>query len=161
MDVHPFFFTPLRNYIMATVPLFKNRKNCCVVGVKGTQFKFMDGRYWTTDEIQIEELMHYAKTKQAGIFIDPKEPTIDTEATTPMDVMKKKIIAEYLASQAEVKDAGNYHQSLQEQARAVVGTDESTVNGDNTMAVNKEIEQKVGTESPALAALKATAALKK
>ena len=87
---------------MATVPLFKNRKgNVSVCGNKGT-YAFANGRFWTVQEDQIEELVHLAKTRQGHIFIDPNEPDIDTEATSPMQVLEKKIISKFLASQASV-----------------------------------------------------------
>lgn len=145
---------------MATVPLFKiKRANCAYVGKSGTTYKFQGvphGKCWVTKPQEIEELMQAAKMGEAGIYVDPKESEIDTEHATPYEAMKKKIIQEYLNEQAKVKDVGSYDQSLAAQAAAVGGTDENILTG-SALAAKKNQAELTGTDSPALAALKATA----
>lgn len=145
---------------MATVPLFKiKRANCAFVGKSGTVYKFQGtphGRCWVTKKYEIEELLAAAEAGEAGIYIDPKEPELDTEAATPYDAMKKKIIQEYLQGMAQVKDAGSYDQSLAAQAKSVGGTDENVLTG-SALASQKNQAALTGQDSPALAALKATA----
>lgn len=146
---------------MALVPLFKiKRANCGFVGKSGTTYKFQGvphGKCWVTKEAEIAELMAAAKAGEAGIYIDPKEPEIDTAAATPYDAMKRKIIQEYLNEQGKIKDAGNYDQSLAAQAASVGGTDENILTG-SALASKKNHADLTGQDSPALAALKATAA---
>jgi len=145
---------------MATVPLFKiKRANCGYAGKSGTVYKFQGtphGKCWVTDKKQIEELLKAAEDGEAGIYIDPKESEIDTEAATPYDAMKRKIIQEYLVEQGKVKDAGDYDASLSAQVRSVAGTDENILTG-SALAAKKNQAELTGTDSPALAALKATA----
>lgn len=116
---------------MSTIPLFKNRHgNVAVVKGKHT-FHFNSGRYWPKDDAELKVLQELADRKGQGVYIDPNEPDIDPSAATPLDVMKKRIIAEYLADQAKIKDAGNYEApNLQKSAAS---TASSEVNG-NTLA---------------------------
>lgn len=148
---------------MATTTLFKHRKgNTTVVGAKGAMYHFqgVPGRYWARNKAEHEELMKLAETGEAGIYIDPKEPEIDTDATTPMEQMKRKIIAEFMAEQAKIKDVGEYDASLAAAARAVGGTDENVLTG-SALASAKNNAALTGQDSPALAAAKAAAAGKK
>lgn len=146
---------------MATVPLFKNKRaNCAVVGKSGTVYKFQGtphGRCWVTKESEIAELMALAKAGEAGIYIDDKEASVDPSAATPLEVMKKKIIQEYLAEQAKVKDAGTSIQNIHQQAAAVAGTDENVLTG-SALASQKNQATLTGQDSPALAAAKASLA---
>lgn len=143
---------------MAIVPLFKNKRaNCAVVGKSGITYRFQGtphGKCWVTKESEINELMEMARAGEAGIFIDPKEAELDTEAATPYEAMKKKIIAEYLQAQAQPKNAGEYDATLQAQARSVGGTDENVLTG-SALASQKNTAALTGQESPALAAAKA------
>lgn len=144
-----------------SVPLFKVRRpNCAIVGYSGITYKFQGsphGRCWTTKPKEIEELLKLVEAGEGGIYIDAAEPEIDPAAATPYDVMKKKIIAEYLANQRAVKDGGEYEQSIQSQARAVGGTDENILTG-SALAAAKNQAALTGQESPALAAAKAALA---
>lgn len=130
---------------MAVVPLFKNRHGNVAVVRAGMTIKFNSGRYFTTDERQLKLLTYLAKTKQQGVYIDPKEPEIDTEAATPMEVLKKKIINEYLAEQNKLGPASSYGsgQALGQS----VGTTASSTIMNNGMAEIVDAA-KTGTEGP-------------
>lgn len=91
---------------MALVPLFKNRKKyVAVVGKKGTTYRFVNHQFYSVQEEEIAELKKFAANKEAGIYIDPAEPEIDTDRSTPADRLKKKIIEEYLAEQGKLGQA--------------------------------------------------------
>lgn len=93
---------------MAIVPLFKNRRKYVnVVGKKGTTYRFVNHQFYSVRQEEIDELSAFVKNREAGVYIDPAEPEIDTERSTPADRMKKKIIDEYLASQGKLSEASS------------------------------------------------------
>jgi len=145
---------------MATVPLFKNRKGSVAVVRKGMRFNFNSGRYFTTKEKEITLLMLLAQHGEQGVYIDPKEPDIDTEAATPMAVLRKKFYKEFLEEQAKVTDAGSYV--------APTGQDIGAMNTSSNVLQGNQLAEKVAredadptpkdassasTKSPALSAL--------
>jgi hypothetical protein len=147
---------------MATVPLFKNRKGNVAVIRKGMRFNFNSGRYFTTKQREIDLLKLLAEHGEQGVYIDPKEPDIDTEAATPMAVLRKKFYKEFLEEQAKVTDAGKYH--------APTGQDIGAMNTASNVLQGNQLAEKVAledadpspkdassasTKSPALAALEA------
>lgn len=140
---------------MSSVPLFKNRHgNVCVV--KGNNmFNFNSGRFFTTDPEKIAILLKLAETRAQGVYIDPRESEIDPSAATPMEVLKKKHIAEYLAEQAKIRDLG---QSAQPKLQNSVGSTASSVIMSNSLAeavAQKAVEDALETPSePAAASLK-------
>lgn len=139
---------------MATVPLYKCRHGNVAIVRFGTTMNFNSGRYWTLDKRQNKILAWLAANRQQGVYIDPNEPEIDPNAATPYDVMKKKIIDEYLKEQGVLKDYGETN------AKAAInpmGTNSSPI-------MNNGAAEIVATEStqaaPANSALAALEALK-
>lgn len=113
---------------MSIVTLFKNIHGYVnVVISNGDTIPFVGGRYWTEDEERQAVLEKLAKRGEHGIFIDPSEPTVDTEAATPMEAMKKKIIQEYLREQGTVMDVGTYGNKGSQLGAGMVSTASSVV----------------------------------
>lgn len=81
---------------MPVVTLFKNRKGPVNVATpKGERIKFAGGMYFTHDKRIEDYLKELAENKECGVYIDPNQPSIDTDAMTPHDMLKAKIIREY------------------------------------------------------------------
>lgn len=80
----------------------------------GKHAAFVAGKYVTEIENEIKELMDEIKNEgrdkssHPHLYVDPTEKEIDTEAPSPIDVIKAKAVADYIASQADSnKDLGN------------------------------------------------------
>lgn len=133
---------------MTEVTLFKNSHGTVQCATTKGTFAFVGGRYFTTDPKMEEFFKTLAETHEHGIYIDPEEPTVDPEAATPMDALKKKIIAEHEATK---RTGGNSGVSSSDQSgiqQSVVTTADSEVNG----GIKPEGE-KPAAMSPALANL--------
>lgn len=91
---------------MAIVPLFKNRYGSVNVVRKGVTFPFNSGRYWTTNKEHIKLLQELADKGEQGIYIDNSEPEIDTEAASPMEVLRRQIIKEWQKQQQQIQQHG-------------------------------------------------------
>lgn len=145
---------------MAIVPLFKNRKKyVAVVGKKGTTYRFVNHQFYSVQEEEIAELKKFAANKEAGIYIDPDEPQIDTDRSTPADRLKQKIIKEYLAEQGKLGEASSYGTG-QALGQSVGTTASSTImnNGMAEIVESGKSEVEVPTQ-PAPSAVKPIGAL--
>lgn len=81
---------------MPVVTLFKNRKGPVNVATpKGERIKFANGMFFTHNKEHEEYLQGLADRKECGVYVDPNQPSIDTDAMTPHDMLKAKIIREY------------------------------------------------------------------
>lgn len=119
-----------------SVTLFKSRQgNCRLAMPDGELIHFVNGRYFTEDPEVEEFLKVQAAHPKTGIYIDTKETSIVPSEATPMAQMRKKIIEEYLAEQANVKDAGVSDTSGA--PGSVAGTDESGLNNSGALAAIK------------------------
>lgn len=77
---------------MAIVTLFKNEKDFINVSTpEGEVIRFVSGKYFTTNAKYAEYLQELADTNQCGVYVDPAEATIDTEASSPMEQLYAKI----------------------------------------------------------------------
>lgn len=118
---------------MAVVPLFKNKVANVGVIRSRYRFDFVGGRYFTTSLGEIEMLQKLAKNKEQGVYIDPNEPEVDTEACTPMDILRKQFYAEFLeemkAKEGKLVNAGTSSTSQEQLQAAVVSTQDSEING--------------------------------
>lgn len=81
------------------VPLFKCRTHGSVILEDGTLVAFANKQFYTQDARLIERLKVAASRGEFGIYIDPKDPTIDLDAATPMERLRKQIREELLAEQ--------------------------------------------------------------
>lgn len=96
------------------VTLFKtkNAKPYSIITPKGKKIPFMRGRFWTSDVEDQEYLQGLADRHECGIYVDPEEPTIDINNSTPELIARKRyrrqIIAELKkANQAKRVNPGN------------------------------------------------------
>lgn len=109
------------------VPLFKIRTLGSIILEDGTLIAFANKQYYTEDKEIIARLERAAARAEFGVFIDPKDPTIDMDAATPMERLRADILKQLLADQASGKIAAP-QASVSEavSAQASVGTTVST-----------------------------------
>jgi hypothetical protein len=74
----------------------------------GVQAPFINHKFITSNKDQITELTEEVNIGHPHIYIDPKESTIDSEALTPIELIKKQAKEEAIAElkAAMNKDAG-------------------------------------------------------
>lgn len=147
---------------MATVPLFKHRKQFInVTGASLRTYPFTNYRYFTVIAAEIAELTKLAESRACGIYIDPKEPVIDTEAADPVSKMKKDLREELLA---ELRSSGKLLESSDSKQEGlgqnVVNTASSTITNNSAAErveaerIAEKVEQTATAAlDPALAAL--------
>lgn len=147
---------------MAIVPLWKHRKTYVkVVGLSNRVYAFTNHQYFTTNEAEIAELQKLVDSGQSGIYIDEKQPTIDTEAATPMAQLEKSIrekLLEELAQQGRLVESSTSDQSAG--LEKVISTADSTING-NSAAEQVEQTRKEAQAAQQAAANPTLAALEK
>jgi hypothetical protein len=73
----------------------------------GKQAIFVNGVYRTDVQWEIDELMHEISLGHPHIAVDAEAPTIDSEMIDPMNALRAKIIAEFLAKEAKATDPNN------------------------------------------------------
>jgi len=94
---------------MAILKIFKAAVlNCSYLFKDGTQAAFLSGKYQTSDPKQIEELtaeivnVGISNSKHPMLYIDESEQEIDSNAPTPMELIRaqamKDAIAQLVAS---------------------------------------------------------------
>lgn len=143
------------------VPLFKQAKgNATVVLPNGRKIMFANGRYFTEETEIIETLVRMAKTKEAGVFIDPQEPDVDMFAATPLEQERKRIrrelLAELRANPSLLQDSsyGAGANRLNVSGTTDVVPEQLEVGQRTAAVVVENREQPAATASAALAALK-------
>lgn len=90
--------------------LFKSAvPSCKYIFKDGSTAIFVNGRFATDNEGQIEELKAEIKAKHPTIYVDAKEKVTSAAHQDPIASLRAKIIAEYEAEQAAKKgrDFGN------------------------------------------------------
>ena len=149
---------------MAIVPLFKHRKPFInVTGASLTKYQFTQHRYFTAEPAKIAELQKLVESRACGIYIDPKEPTIDTEASDPASMLKKsvreQVLAELRASGKLVEDSDSKQTGL---GANVVNTASSTItNNSAAERVEAQRQEQVAEAQAAAATDPALSALEK
>lgn len=112
---------------MAILTLYKNaRQGTNVVLKDGSVIGFVKGRYFTTNEEHKAELDWMASKGEAGVFIDENEPTVDTEAVTPLEIERRKAVEEFKKKYGLVETSGRVEIG---QPAQVLGADVSTEPG--------------------------------
>lgn len=151
---------------MAIVPLFKHRKkHIRVTGHSLKCYTFTNHRYFTIDEAQIAELKKLVATKACGIYIDPNEAEIDTEASDPISQLQKsmreQILQELRAGGKLLEDSTSDTSS---NMKAAVNTASSVVTPNAAAEANEDKRLEaladkqtaaIVASNPALAALEA------
>lgn len=135
---------------MAIVPLFKHRKQAVkLVGESGKTYVFRNGQYFSMLDADIAEMTKIAKSRLTGVYIDPDQPTIDTEAADPVSIMKKNLREQILMElAAEGKLAEASHSDQSPGLTKFTSTADSTINGNSAAEevakqelINKATEQ--------------------
>lgn len=85
---------------MAIQKLFKSRMPSCQYFFKdGSRADFVSGRFSTDDAEKISELELELTKNHPHIYIDDNEVEVDTAKQDPLEHLRTKFIAEYLAAQ--------------------------------------------------------------
>lgn len=113
---------------MAIQKLYKSRIPSCQYFFKdGSRADFVNSRFSTDDEDKIEQLDADLKKGHPHLYVDDNEVEVDTEKLDPMEHLKAKFIAEYLASQ-KAKEGTNFGNSTAD-AKAGMMTTAKLVEG--------------------------------
>lgn len=81
--------------------------NVTFLTAKAKSLHFFAGRFSTDNKDDIAELQKEVDSGHPQIYVDSKETTQVGDARTPEEILKAKIIQEYLADQKKKTDFGN------------------------------------------------------
>lgn len=107
---------------MAMLKLFKSTVPSCKTHLpNGKEINFIGGRYATDDSAEIEFFETEIKNHHPNFYIDAKEVEVDSVKVDPVEAIRKKAVADYLAAQAakEGTDTG----ATQELKKIVTSTE--------------------------------------
>jgi hypothetical protein len=93
------------NLYLSTFP------SCRYIYKDGTEAVFVNGKYATGEQNRIEELDAEVAARHPYIFTDKDKLQIDEKELDPMEALKKKIIAEAIASGEVVSSSSSSDQS--------------------------------------------------
>lgn len=84
--------------------------SCRFVFANGVVAEFVAGEFHTDEEYQISELQAEVDRKHPNLFRNPKKLEVDTDAIDPIEAIKQKAVADFIAEQKEKegRDFGNY-----------------------------------------------------
>ena len=97
---------------MAILHVFKSRiPSCKFLFKNGKEANFIGGKFMTDNESEIAELQAEVDLRHPHIYVDPEEAKVDSERVDPLEQIRMKAVAEYLAKQAAAvattNDRGN------------------------------------------------------
>ena len=85
---------------MAMLRLFKSTLPSCKTYLEsGKELNFVGGRYATDIEEEISFLETAIKAKHPNFFVDEAEVEIDSVRVDPVEAIRRKAIADYIAEQ--------------------------------------------------------------
>lgn len=123
----------------------------------GKEANFIGGKYATDVAAEIAALEEDIKLGHPHIYIDDSEKEIDTEQMDPIEQIKKKAIAEYLAAQSAALKPSNDRGTTEQGKLQGIGNSFSTamlaVGSDSGTAVND------GSQAPVAAPVASPSAL--
>lgn len=100
---------------MAMLKLYKSSiLSCKIHTTSGKEINFCSGRYATDDDEEIEFLEAQVKAKHPHIYVDDGELEVDSVKVDPVEAIRKKAIADYIAAQ-ESKVGTDFGKTEQEQ----------------------------------------------
>jgi len=142
---------------MAIHRMFKSTlKSCQYITADGTICGFVAGRFHTGDEKVIKELEQQIAAGHPHLYVDSAEVEVDTEMLDPIEQIKRKAIADYIAAQNAANrpenDRGNTVQGKLEGIvnSGVVGEGSSGSTGDMAGAISERLAAiKVASANPA------------
>lgn len=127
---------------MTEVTLFKNVHGCVNVALRsGQTVAFLEGRFFTTNKKLEAELTEAAKDGEFGVYVDVEAPTIDPDAATPMDQLKKKLRAEILAEMAASNVDTGTSILTEEQRQQAMATTDDLPGGVNTSLISQVLQE--------------------
>lgn len=135
------------------VTLFKVRGGHCNVVTKFGTFPFVAGRFFTTDPVIEEKMKALAEKGEHGLYIDTKDAKVDPSAATPADVLRKRIIEEFLAEQRKLAPMGSTHADPAAIQAAMSSTASSPAHGNSLAAQVSEVNKPEGGNGTTLDAL--------
>lgn len=91
----------IKNVFTSTLP------SCRFIFKGGKEAPFINGEYYTNDEIEIKELEAEIAASHPFISVNSEKKTIDTDKLDPLETIKQAAIAEYLAKQAASNSKDN------------------------------------------------------
>lgn len=152
---------------MAILKVYKSHiQSCSFFTSKGMQVAFIQGKFTTGNEEVIAELEAEIKSGHPHIYIDENEKEIDTEALSPLEVIKQEAYEQakrdLLKQMMENRDFGMSGVSTAGKGIATTATVEELVTGE-AKKEDQVIASTESAEAPALSpieALKAKAAAK-
>lgn len=93
---------------MALKNLYKSRIYSCKYGFKnGKEANFVDFKYLTDIPSEIEELDAEIALKHPTIYVDQEKKTVDTSKLDPLEDIRAKAVADYIAQQKNAVKDGN------------------------------------------------------
>lgn len=85
---------------MTMLKLFKSAVPSCKTHLpNGKEINFVGGRYATDDPLEIEYLEGEIKARHPIFYVDSKELEVDSVRVDPVEAIRRKAIADYLAEQ--------------------------------------------------------------
>lgn len=136
--------------------------SCNISTADGKLLHFVNGAFFTADAKIIKWLDEQIEAGEYGLYVDPEETTVDTEALTPELRLRRKIEAEFLAkysnnpaNKAAVSNPGNSVQGGLAASAGSMTAAASTVSVSeqvaiaNTVKVDGESGDVVGSASKA------------
>lgn len=118
----------------------------------GKEANFIGGRYMTDVEAEISALEDEIKLGHPHIYVDSAEKEIDTEQMDPIEQIKKKAIAEYVAAQAKAIKTSNDMGNTEQGKLQGIGNSSSTsmlaTGSDSSTAVNTSQSTAPATATP-------------
>lgn len=123
----------------------------------GKEANFIGGKYMTDVEAEISALEGEIKIGHPHIYVDAAEKEIDTEQMDPIEQIKKKAIAEYLAAQAQAVKTTNNMGNTEQGKLQGIGNSSSTsmlaTGSDSSTAVNESSQAPAAVSTTGLAEL--------
>lgn len=123
----------------------------------GKEANFIGGRYMTDVEAEIAALEGEIKLGHPHIYVDSAEKEVDTEQMDPIEQIKKKAIAEYIAAQTKAINTSNDMGNTEQGKLQGIGNSSSTAmlatGSDSSTAVNEGSQAPAATPTAAPASL--------
>ena len=103
LDIDPAKIPPRPVESVRMLKLFKSTMSAMnFICGDGDVITFQQGKFFTDNPKHINALEVEVKARNPHIFIDPNEQEVASNMVTPMQQMRAKIIAEYIAEQEEL-----------------------------------------------------------
>lgn len=115
----------IKRVFKSTIP------NISFIFKSGKSAPFLSGSYATDSKVEIDELMTeievegYGKSSQPHLYVDLTEREIDSEALSPLEIIKKKAREEVKAEIMAAMDKNKVSSSVQSAVLQGLGTTES------------------------------------